>query len=157
MDKQIIPVARIVQSIHVLRGQKIMLSQDLAALYGVSVGALTQAVKRNANRFPKDFVFQLTAEELTNLKSQFVISSWGGLRTRPYAFTEQGVAMLSSVLKSEQTGERTRLACRRWRPRHRELFLCLGNDSSHIGLRSFSARRRKEHARGVCSRIRNHQ
>ena len=85
-----------------LRGQRVMLSQDLASLYGVTVGALTQAVKRNANRFPNDFVFQLTAEELTNLKSQFVISSWGGSRSRPYAFTEQGVAMLSSVLNSKR-------------------------------------------------------
>ena len=79
-----------------------MLGQDLASLYGVKVGALTQAVKRNVNRFPKDFVFQLTHKEFMDLKSQFVISSWGGLRTRPYAFTEQGVAMLSSVLQSER-------------------------------------------------------
>lgn len=85
-----------------LRGQKVMLSQDLGSLYGVTVGALTQAVKRNAKRFPKDFVFRLTAGEFTNLKSQIVISSWGGSRNRPYAFTEQGVAMLSSVLNSER-------------------------------------------------------
>jgi ORF6N domain len=102
MKRQIIPAARIAQSMYLLRGQKVMLSQDLASLYGVTVGALTQAVKRNANRFPKDFVFRLTAEEFTNLKSQFVISSWGGSRSRPYAFTEQGVAMLSSVLNSER-------------------------------------------------------
>jgi ORF6N domain len=68
----------------------------------VSAGAVVQAVKRNANRFPKDFLFQLTVEELTNLKSQIVISSWGGRRHLPYAFTEQGVAMLSSVLNSER-------------------------------------------------------
>lgn len=79
-----------------------ILGQDLALLYGVTVGALSQAVKRNRNRFPKDFVFQLTAEEFANLKSQFVISSWGGRRAFPYAFTEQGVAMLSSVLKSDR-------------------------------------------------------
>src|SRR5438552_1186144 len=101
MSKEIIPVQRIAQAIFVLRGQKVILSQDLAALYGVTVGVLTQAMKRNTNRFPKDFVFQVTAEELRDLKSQIVISSWGGLRSRPYAFTEQGVAMLSSVLKSE--------------------------------------------------------
>jgi hypothetical protein len=100
MSKEIIPIRRIEQLIYLLRGQKVMLSQDLASLYGVTVGALTQAVKRNADRFPKDFVFQLTAEEFTNLRSQIVISSWGGLRSRPYAFTEQGVAMLSSVLHS---------------------------------------------------------
>jgi hypothetical protein len=102
MRKDIIPAARIAQSIYLLRGQKVILSQDLASLYGVTVGALTQAVKRNGNRFPKDFVFQLTAQEFTSLKSQFVISSWGGLRSRPYAFTEQGVAMLSSILKSDR-------------------------------------------------------
>ena len=93
---------RIAQSIHFLRGEKVILGQDLALLYGVTVGALSQAVKRNRNRFPKDFVFQLTAEEFANLKSQFVISSWGGRRAFPYAFTEQGVAMLSSVLKSDR-------------------------------------------------------
>jgi hypothetical protein len=99
-DASIILTERIAQKISVIRGFKVMLGQDRAPLYGVPVGALTQAVKRNANRFPRDFVFQLTTKEFANLKSQFVISSWGGLRTRPYAFTEQGVAMLSSVLKS---------------------------------------------------------
>jgi hypothetical protein len=74
MKREIIPVARIARSIHLLRGQKVILSQDLASLYGVTVAALTQAVRRNANRFPRDFLFQLTAEEFTNLKSQFVIS-----------------------------------------------------------------------------------
>ena len=102
MSTEIIPIDRIAQSIYLLRGQKVMLGQDLASLYGVTVGALTQAMKRNANRFPKDFMFQLNAQEFANLKSQIVISSWGGLRSRPYAFTEQGVAMLSSVLKSER-------------------------------------------------------
>jgi hypothetical protein len=101
MSKEIIPIARIAQAIFVIRGQKVMLSQDLAALYGVAVKALNQAVKRHATRFPADFVFQLTSEEFDNLKSQFVTSSWGGLRRAlPYAFTEQGVAMLSSVLNS---------------------------------------------------------
>src|SRR6266446_4152710 len=102
MTKDIIPVQRIAQAIFVLRGQKVILSQDLAALYGVTVGVLTQAMKRNTTRFPKYFVFQVTAEELSNLKSQIVISSWGGRRHLPYAFTEQGVAMLSSVLNSER-------------------------------------------------------
>jgi hypothetical protein len=83
-----------------LRGERVMLSTDLAALYGVEPRALVQAVKRNLDRFPEDFMFQLTREELGNLKSQFVISSWGGLRrASPYAFTEHGVAMLSSVLR----------------------------------------------------------
>jgi hypothetical protein len=102
MNKEIIPIDRIAQSIYFLRGQKVMLGPDLALLYGVTVSALTQAMKRNARRFPKDFVFQLTAEEFANLKSQIVISSWGGSRTPPYAFTEQGVAMLSSVLNSDR-------------------------------------------------------
>ncbi len=94
--------APIAHSIHFLRSQKVMLGQDLAELYGVTASALLQAVKRNRAHFPKDFLFQLTAKEFGNLKSQFVISSWGGLRSRPYAFTEQGVAMLSSVLNSER-------------------------------------------------------
>lgn len=83
-----------------------MLSQHLAELYGVSVSALNQAVKRNLERFPEDFMFQLTGEEFENLKSQIVTSSWGGLRrAHPYAFTEQGVAMLSSVLRSPRAAE----------------------------------------------------
>ena len=77
-----------------------MLDRDLAALYGVTTGALNQAVKRNMNRFPERFMFQLDKAESETLKSQSVISSWGGSRVRPYAFTEQGVAMLSSVLRS---------------------------------------------------------
>jgi hypothetical protein len=79
-----------------------MLSADLAVLYGVEPGALVQAVKRNIERFPEDFMFQLTPDEYRILKSQSVISSWGGRRHPPYAFTEQGVAMLSSVLRSKR-------------------------------------------------------
>ena len=88
--------------IHVVRGQRVMLDVDLARLYEVAVGALNQAVKRNSARFPDDFAFQLTSQEVANLKSQIVISSWGGRRSMPRAFTEQGIAMLSSVLKSEK-------------------------------------------------------
>ena len=92
---------RVERAIRLIRGQKVMLSADLARLYGVPVKVLNQAVKRNAERFPVDFMFQLSREEFGNLKSQFVTSSWGGVRrAMPYAFTEQGVAMLSSVLKS---------------------------------------------------------
>ena len=88
-------------AILVIRGHKVMLDADLAALYGVETKALNQAVRRNIERFPDDFMFQLTSDEMENLRSQTVTSSsWGGRRTRPYAFTEQGVAMLSSVLKS---------------------------------------------------------
>lgn len=97
------PAGRIDSSIFLMRGHKVMLSMHLAELYKVEPRALIQAVKRNIERFPGDFMFQLSVEEFNVLKSQFVISSWGGLRrARPYAFTEQGVAMLSSVLRSER-------------------------------------------------------
>ncbi len=79
-----------------------MLDFDLAILYGVPTGQLNRAVKRNRSRFPSDFMFRLTAEESEILKCQFGISTWGGRRGLPYAFTEQGVAMLSSVLRSER-------------------------------------------------------
>jgi ORF6N domain len=89
--------------IHLIRSQKVMLSPDLAELYQVETRALVQAVKRNLDRFPEDFMFQLSDEEFQNLKSQIVISSWGGARrATPYAFTELGVAMLSSVLNSKR-------------------------------------------------------
>ena len=89
-----------------LRGEKVLLSQHLAGLYGVSVSALNQAVQRNIGRFPDDFMFQLSDKEFAGLKSQIVISNRGGLRRAlPYAFTEQGVAMLSSVLRSERAVE----------------------------------------------------
>jgi hypothetical protein len=94
-------VTRIEARIVLLRGQRVMLSTHLAELYGVEPKVLVQAVKRNLSRFPEDFMFQLSREEFSNLKSQIVTSSWGGLRrATPYAFTEQGVAMLSSVLNS---------------------------------------------------------
>lgn len=100
---QALLVERVEQRIFMLRGHRVMLSTDLAELYGVEPRALVQAVKRNIERFPADFMFQLTKEEFADLKSQIVTSSWGGLRrATPYAFTEQGVAMLSSVLKSER-------------------------------------------------------
>jgi hypothetical protein len=102
-DRALIPPERIERSILLIRGHKVMLSTDLAELYGVEPRILVQAVKRNINRFPEDFMFQLSKEEFSNLKSQIVISSWGGLRrAAPYAFTEQGVAMLSSVLRSKR-------------------------------------------------------
>jgi hypothetical protein len=98
-----VPAERILHSIHVLRGERILLDADLADLYQVETRVLVQAVKRNLGRFPGDFMFQLSEKEWADLKSQFVISSsWGGRRTAPYAFTELGVAMLSSVLNSER-------------------------------------------------------
>lgn len=101
--ENLIPIKNIEKLIFLVRGQKIMLSTHLAELYGVEPRILVQAVKRNIERFPEDFLFQLDDEEFENLKSQFVISSWGGMRrAKPYAFTEQGVAMLSSVLRSKR-------------------------------------------------------
>ncbi len=88
-------------AIFLIRGQRVMLSPHLAELYGVETRVLVQAVKRNKERFPEDFMFQLADAEYNNLKSQIVISSWGGSRrAKPYAFTEQGVAMLSVYLKA---------------------------------------------------------
>jgi len=98
--KAAVEAERIVQSIVWLRGHKVLLDADLATLYGVPTKVLVQAVKRNQERFPEDFMFQLSAEEFAPLRSQFVTSNRGGRRYAPYAFTEQGVAMLSSVLKS---------------------------------------------------------
>ena len=100
-ESSIIPVERIEGSILLIRGQKVMLDADLAELYGVKTKVLLQAVKRNIERFPADFMFQLTRDEFKILRSHFVTSSeWGGRRYQPYAFTEQGIAMLSSVLNS---------------------------------------------------------
>jgi phage regulator Rha-like protein len=103
MAGDLIPIERIQRMIFLIRGQKVMLSMHLAELYGVQPKVLMQAVKRNMERFPEDFMFQLNREEWDILKSQFVTSSWGGMRrAAPYAFTEQGVAMLSSVLNSKR-------------------------------------------------------
>jgi hypothetical protein len=103
MGKEIIPIERIAHLIFVFRGQKAMLDSDLAVLYGVTTGNLNKAVKRNAQRFPADFMFQLTAEEADDLIFQIGRSKGrGGRRHRPYAFTEQGIAMLSSVLNSDR-------------------------------------------------------
>jgi ORF6N domain len=100
-ERILVPAERIEHAILVLRGQKVMLDSELAALYEVPVKALNQAVKRNLDRFPEDFMFQLSQEEAASLRSQSVTSKAGrgGRRNEPYAFTEQGVAMLSSVLR----------------------------------------------------------
>lgn len=100
MSEGIIPPERIERSIHLIHGHKVMLDSDLAELYGVSTKRLNQQVKRNSDRFPEDFMFQLSAEEFANLRSQFATASWGGRRTPPYAFTEHGAVMLASVLNS---------------------------------------------------------
>ena len=96
-----IPMERITSKIYLIRGQKVMLDRSLAELYGVKTKVLKQAVKRNIGRFPEDFMFELTKLEFDNLRAQIVTSSWGGTRYSPMVFTEQGVAMLSSVLNSD--------------------------------------------------------
>jgi hypothetical protein len=100
--RSVLPAKKIERAIFVLRGERVMLDEDIAALYGVETKALVRAMKRNLVRFPRDFMFQLGAEEVEILRCQIGTSSWGGRRYRPYAFTEQGVAMLSSVLRSER-------------------------------------------------------
>lgn len=121
MSKSVITEEKIFKSIYLIRDQKVMMDSDLAELYGVTTGRLNEQVKRNIDRFPEDFMFQLTTDEWESLKSQFVISKaknlksqiaisrsqykqtgWGGRRNPPYMFTEQGVAMLSSVLNSDR-------------------------------------------------------
>jgi len=103
-ETSLIPAERIENSILFVRGEKVILDEDLAFLYGVSTKVLIQAVKRNKERFPPDFMFQLNKEEFASLRSQFVTSKLksgrGGRRYPPYAFSEEGVAMLSSVLNS---------------------------------------------------------
>ena len=100
-----LPVESITNKIYFIRGHKIMLDRDLAELYGVETKRLKEQVRRNISRFPEDFMFILTNQEISNLRSQFATSSWGGARYVPMAFTEQGVAMLSSVLKSRRAIE----------------------------------------------------
>jgi len=106
MDKSVaIPVERIQSIIFLIRGQKVLLDRDLADLYDVPTKVLKQAVRRNMDRFPSDFMFVLTHQEFADLRSQIVTSSspqWGGARYQPMAFTEQGVAMLSSILRSKR-------------------------------------------------------
>jgi hypothetical protein len=100
--KELVPVEVIQNKILFIRGQKVILDKDLADLYQVETKQLTRQVRRNIERFPDDFLIKLTADELKNLKRQFGTSSWGGSRKPPMAFTEQGVAMLSSVLSSSR-------------------------------------------------------
>jgi hypothetical protein len=101
-DLAIVPVEIIERKIYLIRGMKVILDNDLAGLYGVPTFRLNEAVKRNKDRFPSDFMFQLNKKEFANLTSQFAISRYGGRRYLPYVFTEHGVAMLSSVLNSKR-------------------------------------------------------
>jgi len=97
----VLTVESIRNCVYTIQGQQVMLDSDLADIYGYELKAMNQQVKRNIERFPEDFMFQLTKEEFENLKSQFVTSSWGGIRKMPYVFTEQGIYMLATVLKGE--------------------------------------------------------
>lgn len=101
-ETSLIPDDVVINKIFFIRNQKVMLDRDLAKLYGVETKRLNEQVKRNLTRFPEDFMFQLNEIEFQNLKSQFATSSWGGIRKLPYAFSEHGVLMLSSVLNSEK-------------------------------------------------------
>jgi hypothetical protein len=118
----------LINRIYYIRGEKVMLDFDLAMLYETETRILKQAVRRNIKRLPDDFMFILTRQELNNLRSQFVTSSWGGIRYLPFAFTEQGVAMLSSVLKSDKAIEvniaimRTFVQLRKIANLHKEIF-----------------------------------
>jgi len=97
----VIPDDRVINKIYLIRNERVMLDSDLAELYCVETRRLNEQVKRNIERFPEDFMFQLTNDEFENLKSQIAITSWGGRRSLPYAFTEHGVLMLTSVLNSD--------------------------------------------------------
>ena len=122
---------KILNKIHVIRGQKVMIDEDLAEMYKVETKRLNEQVKRNIKRFPKDFMFILTNKEFDNLKSQFATSSWGGRRKLPYAFTEQGVAMLSSILNIDTAIEvnikiiRVFTRIREYALTHKEIFVKL--------------------------------
>jgi len=120
--KELIPQEVIENKIYLIRGYKVMLDRDLARLYGVPTKRLKEQVKRNIKRFPEDFMFELAIKEFEILRSQFATSSWGGERYLPYAFTEQGVAMLSSVLSSDRAIE-VNIAIMRAFVRLREILL----------------------------------
>ena len=126
-------LVKIKENIHELRGLKVMLDMDLAKMYQIETKRLKEAVRRNSRRFPPDFMFELTSNEWENLRTQFASSSWGGKRYLPFAFTEQGIAMLSSVLHSDVAIEinisimRAFLHMRQWALSHEELAIQLRN------------------------------
>ena len=123
---------KILNKIYVICGEKIMLDKDLAEMYDVETKVFNQSIRRNIERFPKDFMFQLSEKEWTNLRSQIVTSSWGGIRYRPNVFTEQGVAMLSSILNSKTAIEvniriiRVFTKLKEYALTHKEILLQLG-------------------------------
>ncbi|MCD4813948.1 ORF6N domain-containing protein [bacterium] len=135
---EIIPFERIEQKIYFIRGKKVMLDRDLAELYGMKTGQLARQVRRNFNRFPSDFMIQLDLKELSDLKCHFGTSSWGGTRKLPFAFIENGVAMLSSVLKSERAVQvniqimRTFTKLRELMSLNKDLFRQLNRHETHL-------------------------
>ena len=142
-SQSLIPVERIAAQIYVIRRQSVMLDTDLAELYGVETRVLVQAVKRNLERFPEDFPFQLSKTELENWRSQIVMSNPAakmGLRRHPYAFTEHGVAMLASVLRSKRAAEvniaivRTFIRLRRILATNQELARKVAQHDQEIGI-----------------------
>lgn len=114
-SKELLPADTIYNRVYMIRGQQVMLDYDLAEIYGYEVKRLNEQVKRNINRFPEDFMFQLTETELENLKSQFATSSWGGKRKLPHAFTEQGIYMLATVLRGELAEQQSIFVMRAFR------------------------------------------
>ena len=130
--KNLVIEQQILSKIYIIRGEKVMLDEDLAYMYKVETRRLNEQVKRNSKRFPKDFMFTLTEKEYENLKSQNATSSWGGRRKLPNAFTEQGVAMLSSILNSDVAIEvniriiRLFTKLREYALTHKEILLQLG-------------------------------
>ena len=139
-SRSVIPIERIAAQIYLIRGESVMLDADLAELYQVETGALVRAVKRNRDRFPEDFAFQLSKKEFDDLRSQIGISSWGGRRYPPYAFTEQGVAMLSGVLRSKRAVQvnvaimRTFVRMRRMLATNQELARKVAQHDEEIGI-----------------------
>ena len=130
---------QIKQSIHEIRGQKVILDFELAKMYQVETKRLKESVRRNIRRFPEDFMFELSTEEWVILRTQFATSSWGGQRYNPYAFTEQGVAMLSAVLNSEYAVRisvkimRAFVALRQWALNHQEISERLNTMEKQFG------------------------
>ena len=138
MSKKLqIPTEFIQSKVHLIRREKVLLDRDLAEMYGVQTKQLKRAVRRNRSRFPKDFMFELTDEEFKNLRSQSGTSNWGGTRYPPMAFTEQGVAMLSSVLNSKQAVEvniqimRVFVKMRKWSENYADLLKKIENLEVH--------------------------
>ena len=119
----LIPRERIENRIFLVRGQRVMIDRDLAELHGVETGALNRQVRRNIDRFPFDFMFQLTRAEFSNLKCQFGISSWGGTRKPPFVFTKHGILMLSSVVVNSRRAIHTNIAIMRTFSHLRELLI----------------------------------